>query len=89
MPLVIGAATTVGELLACRPAAIRVFLDLNLACVGCTMARFDTRADVARAYDIGLEQLITEVTEATDADTRRDGSPPEFGRGCSKLQEGR
>jgi hybrid cluster-associated redox disulfide protein len=70
----IDASITVSELLAARPRAVRVFLDRNLACVGCTMARFDTLADVARIYRLDLADLNAALSD--DAGVGEPGGTP-------------
>ena len=54
---------TVAELLARWPQAIPVFLHHQMACVGCTMAPFETLADAAASYGIPLSLFIGELQE--------------------------
>ena len=52
------AEMTVAEILEKWPGAVSVFQDLKTACVGCSMAQFDTMADVARTYDFELSEIM-------------------------------
>lgn len=58
------ARTTVASLLRRRPATARVFLDHGMACVGCSLAAFDTLADAAREYDLSLAGFLDELADA-------------------------
>ena len=49
---------TVVEVLEKWPGTVSVFQDLKTACVGCAMAPYDTLADVAREYDIDLNDIM-------------------------------
>lgn len=55
---------TVAEVLARWPQAIRVFFRHRMACVGCTMAPFDTIADVAAIYRLPLHCFLSELQQA-------------------------
>jgi len=57
-------ATTVEDVLTRSPHAARVFLDHRMACVGCTMAPYDTVADAADAYDLDPYRFAEELDEA-------------------------
>lgn len=54
---------TVAELLTRWPQMIPVFLRHQMACVGCSMAPFETLADVAVIYDIHLPHFIGELQQ--------------------------
>jgi len=54
---------SVAQVLKTWPKTIPVFLRLRTACVGCSMAQFDTLADVSRNYGIPIEQLLNELAE--------------------------
>ncbi len=54
---------TVAEVLARWPQAIQVFFRHRMACVGCTMAPFDTIADVAAIYGLPLSFLLSELQQ--------------------------
>lgn len=60
--------TTVAEVLARSARAVRVFLDHRMACVGCTMAPYDTVADAADAYGIDASSLADELGDAIRSD---------------------
>lgn len=49
---------TVEEAFARFPGAAGVFLALRTGCVGCRLARFCTLADVARVYELPLQDLL-------------------------------
>jgi hybrid cluster-associated redox disulfide protein len=49
---------TVKELLDRYPQALPAFMRLRLLCVGCPTEAFHTLADVAREYDIDINDLI-------------------------------
>jgi hybrid cluster-associated redox disulfide protein len=52
---------TVESVLTRSPRAAKVFLDHGMACVGCTMAPFDTVADAADAYGLDAHRLAAEL----------------------------
>lgn len=45
------------------PAAARVFTERGMGCVGCTFARFETLAEVARAYGNELSVLAASLAD--------------------------
>ena len=53
--------TSVAELLSRYPMCIPVFLGHRMACVGCSMAAFDTIADAANNYGLAVELLLEEM----------------------------
>jgi hybrid cluster-associated redox disulfide protein len=55
---------TVAEVLATWPETIRVFLDHQMACVGCTMSCFDTIGEAVANYGGALDPFLTELGEA-------------------------
>ena len=55
---------TVVEVLEKWPGTVSVFQDLKTACVGCAMAPYDTLADVAREYDIDLNDIMMALHDA-------------------------
>ena len=59
---------TVAEVLEKWPGTVSVFQELKTACVGCTMAPYDTLADVARIYDMDLSSIMTALQEAASAE---------------------
>ena len=56
--------TSVASYLGTSPAGARVFLDHQMACVGCALSDFDTLADAARAYGLSLAAFLDELTRA-------------------------
>ena len=52
---------SVSELLYRYPMCIPVFLGHRMACVGCSMAAFDTIADAANHYGLAVELLLEEL----------------------------
>jgi hybrid cluster-associated redox disulfide protein len=52
---------TVNELLAAHPQTARVFLALRTSCVGCPLARFCTLEDVARDYELPIQELLDKL----------------------------
>lgn len=61
MTPVVARTMIVAELLDAHPAAATAFAARGMACVGCTMARFETLAEVAAAYAVGLDALLKDV----------------------------
>ncbi len=65
------ASTTIAAFLDASPAAARVFLARQMACVGCSLSRFDTLADAARAYGLPLDGFLHELASAAGSSTGR------------------
>jgi hybrid cluster-associated redox disulfide protein len=64
--------TAVAGLLGRHPATAQVFLAHRMACVGCSLAAFDTLADAAREYDLPLAAFLDELAHvASDSGERR------------------
>ena len=55
---------TVEEVLETWPETVAVFQALKTACVGCSMAPFDTLSDVARIYELDLGTIIEVLHQA-------------------------
>ncbi|MDX1688461.1 MAG: hypothetical protein R3248_10800 [Candidatus Promineifilaceae bacterium] len=55
---------TVTEVLERWPETVSAFQRLKTACVGCTMAPFDTLRDVASIYQFELEEVMGAMREA-------------------------
>lgn len=55
---------TVSEVLERWPQTVSAFQRLKTACVGCTMAPFDTLRDVARIYNYDLDEVMGTMREA-------------------------
>lgn len=49
---------TVAEILEKWPGTVDVFQKFKTACVGCTMAQFDTMVDVARIYEMEISEIM-------------------------------
>jgi hybrid cluster-associated redox disulfide protein len=49
---------TVAEILEKWPGTVSVFQKFKTACVGCTIAQFDTMEDVSRIYEIELSEIM-------------------------------
>jgi hybrid cluster-associated redox disulfide protein len=54
----------IADVLTAWPQTIRVFLDHQMACVGCTMAGFDTVADAVASYGKSLEAFMAALRQA-------------------------
>jgi hybrid cluster-associated redox disulfide protein len=57
------------------PAGARVFLAHRMACVGCSLAEFDTLADAAREYRLPLAAFLRELGRAARAAPSRHRRP--------------
>jgi hybrid cluster-associated redox disulfide protein len=55
---------TVTEVLEKWPNTVTVFQDYKTACVGCSMAPFDTMVDVAREYNLELAEILAALEKA-------------------------
>jgi hybrid cluster-associated redox disulfide protein len=56
---------TVADVLATYPQTATIFLSLRTNCVGCHLARFCTLEDVARTYELSIQDLIEKLQETT------------------------
>jgi hybrid cluster-associated redox disulfide protein len=65
---------TMADLLAGWPEAGTVLGRRGMACVGCPMARFETIAEAAAAYEFDAEALLDEVRRHTSSRRRRHSS---------------
>lgn len=74
---------TVGELLRQRPALAAVFVKRRMACPGCAMAPFMTLREVAEAYGLPVQSLLSDLG---GADAVRSGAAhsPESLRGIKE-----
>lgn len=52
------------------PAVASVFVRRRMQCVGCSMARFETVAEVCRIYRQPLETMLADLQEALTGDAR-------------------
>ena len=56
--------TNVAELLEHWPQAIPVFLRHRMACVGCSMAAFETLGGAAKIYNLPAEDFLSELLQS-------------------------
>lgn len=57
---------TVDQVLETWPQTVAVFQAYKTACVGCTMAPFDTLADVALIYKLNLADFLLSLEQAAN-----------------------
>ena len=67
---------TVAEILEQWPETVSVFQEFKTACVGCVMAPFDTMVDVARTYELDLNQMMKALNLTIDLAGQKDGRQP-------------
>ncbi len=65
---------TVAEVLDKWPEAVSVFHEYKTACVGCSMAPFDTMVDVAREYNLPLPKLMAALDRVVNSSGPPDGA---------------
>jgi hybrid cluster-associated redox disulfide protein len=65
---------TMADLLAGWPAAGHVLAKRGMACVGCSMARFETIEEAAVAYGFDPAELLGEISRAVHTRSRRSSS---------------
>ena len=58
--------TTVKECLERFPKPFQVFMDAGFLCVGCPTEAFHTLDDVAREYQLDLNQLLKQIRQAIE-----------------------
>ena len=58
---------TVSEIMRRWPAAMRLFIDRRLLCVGCPIAPFHTLTDVAREHGVDYDDLLEAVLVIANA----------------------
>jgi hybrid cluster-associated redox disulfide protein len=51
----------VSEVLASWPKIVPLFIERRLYCVGCSMARFETLAEVSKIYRLDLNQFLDDL----------------------------
>ena len=66
---------TVAEILEKWPVTVSVFQKFKTACVGCTMAQFDTMVDVARIYELELSGIMEALHDFVTQEEVDPGSP--------------
>ena len=64
---------TVADMLSRWPQASPVFLRHRLACVGCSLSRFEQIADVANAYRLNLDNFLQELYQAIEGGNSGSG----------------
>jgi hypothetical protein len=57
--------TSVESVLKSAPKAVRFFLDMRIACVGCGFARFCTLKDVINTYHLDEKFFLEKLAKAT------------------------
>lgn len=57
----INADQIVSEVLAAWPKIVPLFIERRLYCVGCSMARFETLADVSKIYRLDMDSFLKEL----------------------------
>lgn len=62
-------ATGISALLERSPSTARVFFAHRMACVGCSLAPFETLADAASAYHLELDDWLAELARAAALDS--------------------
>lgn len=60
------AGQTAAGVLACWPQTVPVFMHYRLACVGCSLARFELITDVAAIYGIDPDRFLDELWQAIE-----------------------
>ena len=65
---------TMADLLAGWPAAAPVLAKRGMACVGCSMARFETIEEAAIAYGFDPADLLDEIERTVHTRSRRFSS---------------
>lgn len=65
---------TVAEILERWPGTVSVFQELKTACVGCTMAQFDTMVDVAQIYELELSDVMAALNTSVADDEQESGT---------------
>ena len=49
------------------PAAVEVFQESGMGCIGCLSAKFETIEQGAKAHDIDIDLLMYKINEAVNA----------------------
>lgn len=66
-------AMTVKEVLDRHPQVIQEFMNIGLLCVDCPAEAFHTMEDVAREYNLDLDQLLQSINKVAKDDAARLG----------------
>jgi len=59
-------STTLAELLDEQPQAAAVLVDLRVECIGCSMKRFCTLADMCQDYDMDAQEVMQRLNRVVD-----------------------
>jgi hybrid cluster-associated redox disulfide protein len=62
------------------PRTVHVFVDRRMACVGCSMAAFETIEEVARNYDQDPDVLLLALRECAVPGDKAEDEGPKGGR---------
>jgi hybrid cluster-associated redox disulfide protein len=62
---------TVAEALARWPQAIPIFFRYRMACVGCSLASFETLAEIAAVYNLNLDRFLSELEQMIQLEQER------------------
>lgn len=54
----VGFDDIVGEVMAARPATIRVFLDFKMGCVGCPISAFHSVEEASKEHGVDRDELL-------------------------------
>jgi len=73
MTPVIEADMIIDNVLEEHPETLSVFLQFDMDCYGCSMARFETVADGAAIYHVDVEVLLQELNKAVAKSVAADG----------------
>jgi hybrid cluster-associated redox disulfide protein len=78
--------STIAELLETHPVAAQVLLRHGMACVGCTMAAFETLAEAAREYRVNVSRLLMELRAMSCGSQQRERSDARASRAGGKSK---
>lgn len=68
-------STTVAELLDRDPAAMRLFIDRRMSCIGCAIAPYHTIEEACREYDLAVDGFMRELAALGDRPKRAAATP--------------
>jgi hybrid cluster-associated redox disulfide protein len=55
---------SVGEVMAARPATIRVFLDFGMGCIGCPISGFHTVDEACKEHGVSSSEFLAALRAA-------------------------
>ena len=58
------ASNTVAQLLDRHPAAMRLFIDRRMSCIGCSIAPYHTIEEACAEYDLPVDSFMRELVAA-------------------------